>query len=1392
MFNKFFKLFAALSIVGMVAFSVGCKEYDGEIDDLQQQIDDLKADANTLKKAFDAAQQTYATLTDLNNAKAEIQAAYEKEIAALDAKITTLRNEVNTKTAALEKAQSDLEAAVKANAANITALEAAYKAADAELKTAINNLTNKVADYETVKANLANLTSSFDELKNKIEGEGGYAEQLAAIKKQFDDLKKADEGATLASMYAAISEMLDDLADIKANLPKDPETGELIDVEKYVEGQIKALEDVYAKKNDVVLKSTWEAYMKTYDKIMSMIFGGTAEGWEAKLAEFESIWEKNGGWLEGTNTGKSLVDAINSLKNDILSMEEIKEEIEKTYSNKNNAFVAGVKAILADADIKSATEIMQEVNALLDDVKADWEALADRLSKLENAIKDANKNIQALINRIQSLVFVPTHEDMKMHIGGQYIQKIEGSTEVGPKIVIAKTSTNDVTYRVSPADIAEKLVEAGADFSFYYTSVISSRAAEGEAPIEVVGTPTATEDGLLVFKVKVNEDAPEGKTWAVALSVKGKALAEGVDEDGDEDDEAGEGEEPESDPFDSSLIEYTTVYTPVAEDGQNVLAKFVFGYDVPEVVDDPAGDDADDEGEEGDENEGEETPEVPTVWKPYLVHADQLKTDVVYTDLSAYTAFDGCTVRFQDGEDYLTLEEAKELYNWDFVPDMVLTAVETYPKANGLVDGTYTVKDRLFQLTAANAKNISKSKKEEDARATYLVTVSLCDPDNDTELVQIQSPSDKPAGYCHRFWVTKEKITVNATAELTWNYGIWNDKGAYENIEVKTDPALTADQLTALNNAKWIGDSFEAPEGVQFFNDAFQVTSTKTTAGNALVLKVEDYAYNDGVITIESSNVVEGDVVEVTVNLTLTITAPEARSIDVSATLENVKATKTDYLIRVPYAGEDTIDALADVNVNPYYTDEEIGKFFGEYGKTDVEDANYVNVLRFTRIIANNAKSDGYVAADWEGATMYAYNHQRTTITYVPETQEIGTAMAAKYYSGALASFTMKFTELDFDGEKELTFNLPAHVEDIPAAVAEEEDDDDDAVETPAEDAGWHIIVPNGPDFPLVGTITVKNPINDEMWKQGERLGTEGSSYNGYQREYNWWTFNDETSENYFVVMTGEHAKTTGTHDFSFEHARLFDALDATDEARDEGYKVIYEYVPEDYTLYAADETAGTFAVPSVDEDDSVIDWPLTYYNFPGETDDTTRVDAENIDEFLWKESMYNTATFLAKMVNEDKTIVYDTRIVKVVTEIPFANPVQKDTDVELAVSVDATVSQQLGEYLTMTNYVYPDMANPSTDLIHPTTFTLRPAYTSAECYGLSIKWLEKFEYKTTDGANIVLNAKLGEDGTFTVERNQNVMLHDFVVTATYEIEGNFGYKYRGTVEFKVVPAEKK
>ena len=92
MLNKFFKMFVTLSVLGVVAFSVGCKDYDGAIDDLQEQINDLKnVKVPGLQTQIDALKSASVTAADLEAAIAKCQTACAADKAALEAKIAEVK-----------------------------------------------------------------------------------------------------------------------------------------------------------------------------------------------------------------------------------------------------------------------------------------------------------------------------------------------------------------------------------------------------------------------------------------------------------------------------------------------------------------------------------------------------------------------------------------------------------------------------------------------------------------------------------------------------------------------------------------------------------------------------------------------------------------------------------------------------------------------------------------------------------------------------------------------------------------------------------------------------------------------------------------------------------------------------------------------------------------------------------------------------------------------------------------------------------------------------------------------------------------------------------------------------------------------------------------------------
>lgn len=227
------------------------------------------------------------------------------------------------------------------------------------------------------------------------------------------------------------------------------------------------------------------------------------------------------GELEEGNIS-SLRKEIASTKEEILSLVVGKEELPALVEEQ-------IKKAIEEENGRINQAISDAIKEVTNNLMSQIEDLSDRLEDVEDAMEDLTKRIEAaegeiddLANRIQSLVFVPEYNDGKATVLSYTIN----GTPVSDNMVVT------ATFQVTPAALAEKVINQYEDYVFAYVLPVLTRSSadiayvasaensslvlrkgkrDGFVDVEIT-VPTKTGDGI--------ELAPGG--FAVSLYVASK------------------------------------------------------------------------------------------------------------------------------------------------------------------------------------------------------------------------------------------------------------------------------------------------------------------------------------------------------------------------------------------------------------------------------------------------------------------------------------------------------------------------------------------------------------------------------------------------------------------------------------------------------------------------------------------------------------------------------------------------------------------------------------------------------------------------------------------------------------------------------------------------------
>ncbi|WP_298454345.1 hypothetical protein [uncultured Prevotella sp.] len=412
--KRFFSsMFFAACLCASMSMFVSCKDYDDDINNLQEQIttnastldEMVKEKINNLTIEIEALKAQDATLeTALANARTEF------EQAVADAKSYADIQAAAAQAAAIEASKKNIEDAC-------ALLQASIDAANAELDA----LSSKVSTQEETINGLLNADKELQSAIDIANGEIQSAKDMAIAAQQ-----KADENADI------LAGVIENLATVKGELDAQISAlGEKIDGALEQIAANKAEADAQLAEVNALIKSNAEAITALQNKDEAILKLVTENS--QKLADMaESLAALDAKLTEGLNTAKAYTDAqvaalkaelgvdIDKVKGDLIDavtriaaaeekMDEIDAEIEKLKTD----FSAELKDLseTVDASVAAINTEIAKINEVIDTIQTtvtenstNIKSLQDKAAELEQKLddvtltaKEAQESIKALL-----------------------------------------------------------------------------------------------------------------------------------------------------------------------------------------------------------------------------------------------------------------------------------------------------------------------------------------------------------------------------------------------------------------------------------------------------------------------------------------------------------------------------------------------------------------------------------------------------------------------------------------------------------------------------------------------------------------------------------------------------------------------------------------------------------------------------------------------------------------------------------------------------------------------------------------------------------------------------------------------------------------------------------
>lgn len=405
-------MFFAACLCASMSMFVSCKDYDDDINNLQEQIttnastldEMVKEKINNLTIEIEALKAQDATLeTALANARTEF------EQAVADAKSYADIQAAAAQAAAIEASKKNIEDAC-------ALLQASIDAANAELDA----LSSKVSTQEETINGLLNADKELQSAIDIANGEIQSAKDMAIAAQQ-----KADENADI------LNGVIENLATVKGELDSQISAlGEKIDGALEQIAANKAEADAQLAEVNALIKSNAEAIAALQDKdeaILKMVTENSQ-----KLADMaETLAALDAKLTEGLNAAKAYTDAqvaalkaelgveIETVKGDladalarIAAAEEKIGSIDEAIKGLDTKFTAELKALSDAVDASVAainTEIakiytlIETIQATVDDHATAIKELQDKAAELAQKLADVTLTADAAKQAIADL-----------------------------------------------------------------------------------------------------------------------------------------------------------------------------------------------------------------------------------------------------------------------------------------------------------------------------------------------------------------------------------------------------------------------------------------------------------------------------------------------------------------------------------------------------------------------------------------------------------------------------------------------------------------------------------------------------------------------------------------------------------------------------------------------------------------------------------------------------------------------------------------------------------------------------------------------------------------------------------------------------------------------------
>lgn len=435
--------FLALVLSGIMLAGVGCKNYDDDIDKINNRLDELYVTVADLDEQIESVRNAIPSLDALNEEVAALRSELDgvkTDVASIDQKLEAI-GDVQAKLNELSQELKDYVNGAIQSSEETLRNELATKGAVSELEALIEGI------QEDYKAELEEINNKLTALEGTV-GDVDFSGDIQNLKDRLAALEgSAADAAALVERVEAL-ERIEVLTESEVNDLIDTQINELLESKPWLGDSLNEAIATYLQNNGYITNAALNGYA-TYNETLVKL-----------IAEMEN---------EQSDYAAALIEFI----------QENQTQFDATA-----------------------------LQGKIDGYKAEMDKLKAEFSE----------RLFALENRIQSLVYVPSSLSETSNripvTPAPYIIFDDDSREY------LGNQTLEMTFRVSPASLADKIVKEGT------VSIITRKVSMSStnSPAFTVESVTASEQNEGEFTVKATTDYKFGsendETLAIALNVK--------------------------------------------------------------------------------------------------------------------------------------------------------------------------------------------------------------------------------------------------------------------------------------------------------------------------------------------------------------------------------------------------------------------------------------------------------------------------------------------------------------------------------------------------------------------------------------------------------------------------------------------------------------------------------------------------------------------------------------------------------------------------------------------------------------------------------------------------------------------------------------------------------